>query len=573
MELFDNKYQFIKDLGKGAFGTVFLAKEQVSNRLVAIKQLKSKDKEEQELIIHEIESVSKFENPNIVTYYHHFWQDELLYLVMEYCAGGSLSSKIKSSETTPADIFIWIQNLAKCLSVVHKKGIVHHDIKPDNILLNENGVIKISDFGIANKDSGTRAYMSPESFGFDSKTKNDPRVDVYALGVTLMELLIKRNPFSLLSKEQILEIHQKADFQINEIPNWQQEIILKAINKVPELRFQNMLEFEEAIKAQAVPVIFKKDTVSAALLVEHAEKSLKTKKWINALKYLELADTKYPNDVSLLQAFGKYYLRMQKIRSAKFYFEKALSLNPRLDLQKDLGWINLESKNYPIAISLLTDHLHRHSADFEAYNLLLRCYYETNRYEPAIELAKMLMESNEKLPCFANNYYISYLMLNLGKKINPNSILKSSDNPFIEYNFSLFLEEDPTHSLNKHPTFKSKLLFMDFNFNIITKNTITFLNSNNNKSSIGSFDKPIIRMGREGYEMNDLKVPIGESVSRRHCLIINSKDDVWLYDLESTTGTFLNGERVRNKVPIIGVNKLTVGDVEFTITTDNTKLL
>jgi len=73
--------------------------------------------------------------------------------------------------------------------------------------------------------------------------------------------------------------------------------------------------------------------------------------------------------------------------------------------------------------------------------------------------------------------------------------------------------------------------------------------------------------------MNEVKVPIGESVSRRHCLIINSNDDVWLYDLESTTGTFLNGERVINKVPIIGVNKLTVGDVEFTISTDNTKLL
>ena len=341
MELFDNKYQYIKDLGEGGFGKVFLAKEAVSNRLVAIKQLKSKDKEEQELIIHEIGAVSKFENSNIVTYYHHFWQDDLLYLVMEYCVLGNLNSKIKSLDTTPADIFIWAQTLAQCLSIVHKKGIVHHDIKPDNILLNETGVIKISDFGIANKDIGTRAYMSPESFSFDSKTKNDPRVDVYALGVTLMELLIKRNPFDYLSKEQILEIHQKADYPINELPKWQQEIILKAINKVPELRFQNMLEFEEAIKAKAVPVIFKKDTVHAAILVEHAEKALKTKKWLDAAKYLELANTKYPNDVSLLQAFGKYYLRMQKISKAKLYFEKALSLNPRLDLQKDLGWINI----------------------------------------------------------------------------------------------------------------------------------------------------------------------------------------------------------------------------------------
>lgn len=72
MQLYDNKYTFIKDLGNGGFGKVFLAKEKVSNRYVAIKQLLNTNKSEQEDIIHEIEIVSKFENPNIVTYYHHF---------------------------------------------------------------------------------------------------------------------------------------------------------------------------------------------------------------------------------------------------------------------------------------------------------------------------------------------------------------------------------------------------------------------------------------------------------------------------------------------------------------------
>ena len=82
MTLFDNKYSFIKDLGSGGFGKVFLAKEKISNRYVAIKQLLNTNKSEQEDIIHEIEIVSKFENPNIVTYYHHFYEEEVLYLVM-----------------------------------------------------------------------------------------------------------------------------------------------------------------------------------------------------------------------------------------------------------------------------------------------------------------------------------------------------------------------------------------------------------------------------------------------------------------------------------------------------------
>ena len=104
---------------------------------------------------------------------------------------------------------------------------------------------------------------------------------------------------------------------------------------------------------------------------------------------MELANNNYPDNVSVLQSFGKYYLLLQKIDKAKVFFEKALRLNPRLDVQKDLGWINLENKNYSIAISLLSDHLHRHPSDLEAYNLLLQCYYETNRYEAGIELAKI----------------------------------------------------------------------------------------------------------------------------------------------------------------------------------------
>ena len=270
-KLYDNKYEYLKDLGEGGFGKVFLAREKVSKRLVAIKQLKNTDKQNQEDIIHEIEIVSKFENPNIVAYYHHFWQDELLFLVMEYCAGGNLRHKMKAQEISATDVFNWMQTLAECLRTVHKKGIIHHDIKPDNILFSENGTIKISDFGIANTGAGTRAYMSPEALNWDSKTKTDPRVDIYAIGVTMMELLAGKNPFFFQSKEQIIELHQRADFPIKQLPNWQQEIILKAINKVPELRFQYMVELEEAIKAKVVPVVFNKEILKAAELVAYVK--------------------------------------------------------------------------------------------------------------------------------------------------------------------------------------------------------------------------------------------------------------------------------------------------------------
>jgi serine/threonine protein kinase len=572
MRLYDNKYYYVKDLGSGGFGKVFLAKEELSNRFVAIKQLKKTNKKDQIAIIHEIEMIAKFDHQNIVTYFHHFWEKDQLFLVMEYCTGGSLRDWIGKGDMDITKVMSWMQTLTSCLRTVHKKGIIHHDIKPDNILFTKNGALKISDFGVANKNIGTRCYMSPESFSWEHETRQDPRIDIYALGVTFMELLIGTNPFNFLTINEILAKHQKADFPIQELPNWQQDIILKSINKIPELRFQFMVEFEEAIKAKSVHSLFKKETFKAAELVVIAERALKTNKWRRAARYFELAYLNYPNNVTVLHAFGKYYLRIQQIGKAKEFLERAVRLNPRLDVQKDLGWINLENKKYPLAMALLSDHLHRNPSDFEAYNLLIRCYYETNRYESAMELSKMLMETNGNLPCFANNYYISYVLHNNGKEVHPKTIVKTNENPFINYNYSVLSEKSLSHSFQKSPTLKSKLLFMDFQFNSMKENTITFLDSTAGALDLGSTTKPIIKFGRENYLDNDFQVPGGIGISRRHCLIINTQDNVWLYDLEST-GTFLNNEKIIEKKPIIGFNKLTIGPIEYSLTTDKNKLL
>lgn len=572
MKLYDKKYRYIKDLGEGGFGKVFLAQEMVSNRFVAIKRLKNTNKEAQKDIIHEIEMVSKFEHQNIITYYHHFWKKDKLFLVMEYCSGGSLRNKIGSESLSTIEIMSWFETLTTCLRTLHKKGIIHHDIKPDNILLSKNGTLKISDFGVANKEAGTRAYLSPEFFYDDRDTKQDPKIDIYALGVTLMELLTGTNPFRYLTADEILEKHEKADFPIQKLPNWQQEIILKSINKVPELRFQFMVQFEEAIKAKYLPQVFKKEALKAGELVVLAEKALKTNKWRNAAKYLELANLNYPSNVAVLHTLGKYYLRTQQIEKAKITLDNALRLNPRLDVQKDLGWINLENENYPIAMGLLTDHLHRHPTDYEAYNLLIRCYFETDRYESAMDLSKMLMDTNGHFKCFSNNYHISYALLNNGEVPAPKTVTKSTNNIFIDYNNSVLTEEKLSHNFIDSPTLKSKLLFMDFHFNTIKENTITILESTNPDQNLDSITKPIIKFGREKFLENDCMVPGGNIVSRRHCLIINSKDNSWVYDLEST-GTLLNGERIVRKTPILGVNKLTIGKIDYTLTTDKSKLL
>ena len=572
-ELFDNKYHFVKDLGSGGFGKVFLAKEERSENFVAIKQLKNEDKEKQDDIIYEMQMVSKFNHPNIVLYKHHFVQEDLLYIVMEYCPLGSLRDLMRKEKITSTFVWKWMSELTETLQLVHEKEIIHHDIKPDNILFTENRTIKITDFGVANTGAGTRPYMSPEALGWETGAVKDARVDIYALGVTLLELLTKRNPFIGKTAEEIIELHDLKDFGITGLPNWQQEIILKAIAKIPEQRFQRMKDFNEAIQAQSVPIIFDKEVIQAGDLAEKAERLLQKKKWQSAYSVLEYAERTLKPNVNILLQKGKYHLMAQQIELSKTYYEKALKWNPRLDVQKELGWINLELKNYPTAISLLSDHLHRNPSDYEAYNLLLQCYYETNRYEPAMDLARILLDVEPTNKCFANNYYVCSAMHHIGQTVFPNTVLKAdkSENHFLNYNYGVILETDLSHNYKKEPTLKSKLLFMDYRFNKYSPSTLYCTAGNSEAFKEAETQKAIIKFGRESYDVNDVKVPNGTAISRRHCVIVNFKDDVWLYDLDST-GTYVNGNKVVYKTPLIGRNTIRISKTEYEFTNDKSKL-
>ena len=570
--LFNNIYRFERELGKGGFGTVFLAREDVSHRQVAIKQLNSQDAHRQKAIVHEMRMVSRFNHPNIVTYHHHFSEDGLLFLVMEYCSGGSVRDAITTRKVSATESLNWIQTLAEAFDFVHDKKIIHHDIKPDNLLLTENGTLKISDFGIANTGGGTRAYMSPEALAWDDHSILDARVDIYALGATLMELLIGQNPFFYKSPEELQAMHDKGDFPIKSLPGWQQEIILKAINKVPELRFQSMGDFAAAIRSKHVPLLLDKDAIRAGQSAERAERSLSTKKWVRAGSLLEFAAQKYPTNVNVLRALGRLHLMQQKICRAKSAYEQAIKLNPRIDVQKDLGWINLALKDYPAAISLLSDHLHRNPSDLEAHNLLLQCFYETDRHEVAISLARSILDIEPNNPCFANNYYIASLLHKMGEKIPPGDLLGEYSNEFIAYNSSVVSESALAHAWHRAPTLKSKLLFMDYRFRKLTRCPLFISDERAAENKPRQTSKLIITFGREGYRGNDEQVADSTKVSRRHCVVVNCRDDVWLYDLDST-GTYVNDERVKGKVPLIGRSIVRVGSKEFVITSDKDNLI
>ena len=570
--VFNNIYRSERVLGAGGFGTVFLARENVSNRLVAIKQLNNQDAARQQDIVHEVQMVSQFNHPNIATYHHNFSENGRLYLVMEYCSGGSVCDVRRLRPIPPTEVLSWIQILAGALAFVHSKKIIHHDIKPANLLLTEQGTIKISDFGVANRFAGTRAYMSPEALEWDAATVADPRVDIYALGVTLMELLTGQNPFGNKSPAEIQILHLAGDFPIKSLPDWQQEIILKAIHRVPELRFQSMSDFAAAIEARNVPLLLDKNAILAGRAAERAEKWLSSPRWHRAESQLDFIAKNYPTNVNALRALGRFYLKKQMFAQAKSTFEQAIKLNPRMDVQKDLGCINLALKDYPSAISLLGDHLHRNPSDLEAQNLLIQCFYETGRYEIAMSLARTILEIDPHNPCFASNYYLASLLLEKGRVSDSRMLLGDYTNPFITYNRNVVSESKTHRSWQDASGPKSKLLFMDYRFLKLHQQKLFISTGEGSTMKTRHFTKFLVTFGREGYQINDEQIGGGVSVSRRHCVVVNSRDNVWLYDLASV-GTRVNGEKVEGRVQLLGKSVVQIDEKEFVITAEKDSLL
>ncbi len=542
-------YEIIKYIGVGGFGRVWLAQENISKRRVAIKALKSESSEDQKEIIEEIELLAKFEHSNIVTYHHPIVQGDIIYFVMEYCAKGNLYEN--AEESSKELIISWIISSLHALESVHKEGIYHNDLKPANLLLSSNGLVKISDFGCANLFRGTTAFMPPEFLSGEFYSNKDPRRDIYSLGVTLLELLTGANPFYDLSREEIIQKHISGDIPMPGVPIWLQEVILKAIHRVPELRFQTAVDFAEALEAKHVPSVLSKKKLIAGLLSERISKLIKQKKWVKAQTLIEEGLRTYPQDVSILRASGLYYLDRQRISLALHCFQKALKFNPRIDVQKQLGLCQLESGHYPQAISLLNDHLSRSGLDLEAYNSLIRCYYETNRYEYAIQLADELLSSKQlKADCLINNRMICNIMMDEQDFLE----LSRSRNPFVQYHLGLLNEHEISFVKNGTPSLKSKLLFQDFRFNNLRDNSNSFWIRNKigpNTQDLSApieIHKAIYRIGRTDYG-NDMEFPTN-MVSRRHAVIINQKNDVWLYDLAST-GSMLNGFKVTRISPLI----------------------
>jgi len=204
------RYRVVRSLGTGAMGTVYLARDESLGRLVALKtfhRVVGADPQNRAIqrkrLLREAKSAGTLSHPNVVTIYDVLDREESVYIAMEYVEGVSLESRLADGKPLAWDEAVEILGqVASALDHLHHRGIVHRDIKPANILINGQGRVKITDFGVARPDDptqtqetsvfGTPQYMAPEQIRGETP---GPRTDVFALGILAYEMLTASRPF------------------------------------------------------------------------------------------------------------------------------------------------------------------------------------------------------------------------------------------------------------------------------------------------------------------------------------------------------------------------------------------
>jgi eukaryotic-like serine/threonine-protein kinase len=258
------RYKIIEMIGGGGMANVYLVHDMILDRDVALKMLRLDFANDEEFIrrFHrEAQSATSLAHPNIVSIYDVGEEDGLYYIVMEYVDGQTLKQYIQQHAPLRVDEALEImKQLTSAISHAHQNHIVHRDIKPHNILIDRNGTVKITDFGIAmalsatsitqtNSVLGSVHYLSPEQARGGSANKKS---DIYSLGIVLFELLTGRLPFSGESAVSIALKHLQSETPSPKrwnpsIPQSVENMVLKATAKDPFHRYNSVEELEEEL--------------------------------------------------------------------------------------------------------------------------------------------------------------------------------------------------------------------------------------------------------------------------------------------------------------------------------------
>jgi beta-lactam-binding protein with PASTA domain len=253
----DNRYDIVRPLGSGGMGEVYLARDRTLGRDVALKVLRSQyanDRESAERFKREATSAAGLSHPNIVQVYDRGDTEEgSSYIAMEYVPGGTLKERIVADGPLDARLAAsYGYQVAEALGAAHAKGVVHRDIKPQNVLITASGGAKVGDFGIARAASaagdaqtktgtvmGTAGYMSPEQALGRPAT---PESDLYSLGIVLYEAVTGELPFTAdnpvaVSMKHVNEAPRPPKDLNPAVPDGMNAVVMKLLSKSPEDRY------------------------------------------------------------------------------------------------------------------------------------------------------------------------------------------------------------------------------------------------------------------------------------------------------------------------------------------------
>jgi eukaryotic-like serine/threonine-protein kinase len=267
-------YRIIEKLGTGGMGEVFLAQDTKLERRVAIKLLPAKsldDLHARKRLLREAKAAATLDHPNICSIYEVNDSGDSPFIVMQYVEGKTLFSKLQEAPLPPEEVIDVGIQIAEALAEAHERGVIHRDIKPQNVIITPRGQAKVLDFGLARiaqtaevdaeakTDTqltgegyivGTVAYMSPEQL---RAMPIDARSDLFSLGATLYECATGKPAFTGNSKieisSKVLQVEPRKPSHLNPgIPRGLEQIILKAMAKDPDARYQSATEMLEDLK-------------------------------------------------------------------------------------------------------------------------------------------------------------------------------------------------------------------------------------------------------------------------------------------------------------------------------------
>jgi serine/threonine protein kinase len=271
-ERYIGKYRVKGLLGRGGMGAVYLAEQPGLGREVAIKELiPTADPTALKRFLQEAQVMARASHPNLVQVHDMELQGSVNYLVLEFVKGRGLRAWMNESQLPPPQVFAIMHGVLQALDYAHRRSIVHRDVKPENVLISDEGIVKVADFGIARLTDdpgvsgtatktgttvGTPQYMSPEQV---ASSKVDGRSDLYSAGIMLYELVAGQPPFTATDEDgpfTLMAKHVQAPPKPPSVyrPGLNlelEQVILKSLAKRPEDRYQSGHEFDHAISEVA----------------------------------------------------------------------------------------------------------------------------------------------------------------------------------------------------------------------------------------------------------------------------------------------------------------------------------